>query len=309
MIQVLLLILKILGITLLVLLGLLLLIVAVLLFVPFFYKVRVVHNPDKTQIKAKVSFLSPFLSVTVQYLEKLSYKVRIFGIAFLNSDRPKKERRAKTVKKSKAKQKKKKPVKEPGPEQVSVQTVNEIPEGIHHQEASVPKESFSEKQTLFKTEEKKEKQGFFKKIKGKIQKIRETISKVINKCKKLLHQKDEAKRILNQPETKKAIAFAWGELKHLLKHVLPRKIKGYVAYGAENPATTGQVLGILSVVYAKTGQLLEIRPNFVEKQLECDVEIKGRIQLFTILVIAIKVLCNKELKQLVSEGKGLKEVE
>ena len=156
MIQVLLLILKILGITLLVLLGLLLLIVAVLLFVPFFYKVRVVHNPDKTQIKAKVSFLSPFLSVTVQYLEKLSYKVRIFGIAFLNSDRPKKERRAKTVEKSKAKQKKKKPVKEPGPEQVSVQTVNEIPEGIHHQEASVPKESFSEKQTPFKTEEKKD---------------------------------------------------------------------------------------------------------------------------------------------------------
>ena len=309
MIQVLLLILKILGITLLVLLGLLLLIVAVLLFVPFFYKVRVVHNPDKTQIKAKVSFLYPFLSVTVQYLEKLSYKVRILGIAFFNSDRPKKERRAKTVKKSKAKQKKKKPVKEPGPEQVSVQTVNEIPEGIHHQEVSVPKESLSEKQTPFKTEEKKEKQGFFKKIKGKIQKIRETISKVINKCKKLLHQKDEAKRILNQPETKKAIAFAWGELKHLLKHVLPRKIKGYVAYGAENPATTGQMLGILSVVYAKTGQLLEIRPNFVGKQLECDVEIKGRIQLFTILVIAIKVLCNKELKQLVSEVKGLKEVE
>ena len=116
-------------------------------------------------------------------------------------------------------------------------------------------------------------------------------------------------RILAQPETKKAISFVWEKLKRILKHVLPRKIKGYVAFGADNPATTGQVLGVLSVVYARTGMLLEIRPNFTEKQLECDVELKGRIQVFTLLVIAVKVFLNQELRKLITEFKGLKEIE
>ena len=82
-----------------------------------------------------------------------------------------------------------------------------------------------------------------------------------------------------------------------------------MAYGADNPATTGQVLGILSVVYARTGQLLEIRPNFTEKQLETDVLFKGRIQFFTLLVIAIKVALNKEIRQVIKEFKGIKDIE
>ena len=86
-------------------------------------------------------------------------------------------------------------------------------------------------------------------------------------------------------------------------------MKGYVAYGADNPATTGQVLGILSVLYARTGRLLDIRPNFEEKQLECDVELKGRIQVFTLLVIVVKVVLNKELRQLIKEFQKLKEIE
>ena len=57
MIQILLLILKIIGITLLVVLGLILLVLALVLFVPVFYRVRIVHNPEKTQINGRVSFL------------------------------------------------------------------------------------------------------------------------------------------------------------------------------------------------------------------------------------------------------------
>ena len=116
-------------------------------------------------------------------------------------------------------------------------------------------------------------------------------------------------RILGKPETKKAIGFAFGKLGRLLKHILPRKIKGYVVYGADNPATTGQVLGIVSVIYARTGQILEIRPNFMEKQLECDVLIKGRIQVFTLLLIAVKVILNKGVRQVLKEFKGIKDIE
>ena len=307
MIHILLLILKIIGITILAVLGLILLVLALVLFVPVFYRVRIIHNPRQTKVSAKVSFLWPVVSVAVQYLKKLSYTVRIFGIPILDSEKPKKEKVKKPKKQKPKKQKKVPAKKEETPEDIFVPLENP---------GSLPKDNPEEEETTQdsvqqpKEEPKKEKKpGLFAKIKAKIQKLRETIRKIVTKIKKLAHQKDEVLRILGKPETKTAIKFAWGKLGRLLKHILPRKVKGYVAYGADNPATTGQVLGILSVVYARTGQLLEIRPNFTEKQLETDVLIKGRIQFFTLLVIAIKVALNKEIRQVIKEFKGIKDIE
>lgn len=319
MIQIFLLILKIIGIIILAILGLILLVLALVLFVPDFYKVRIIHNPQETKITGKVSFLWPAIVVIVQYFKKLSYKVKLFGISLLDSEKPKKE---KTPKKKKEKKQKKKKAGKSGD---AIETVPEeeifaplenpgtLPKAEPEDEASfenVAEESESFEETTEKpTQDKEKKPGLFAKIKAKIQKLRETISKTIVKIKKLIHQKDEVQRILGKPETKTAMKFVWSKLGRLLKHILPRKIKGYLAYGADNPATTGQVLGILSVLYARTGQLLEIRPNFTEKQLECDVLIKGRIQVFTLLVIAVKVALNKELRQVIKEFKGIKEIE
>ena len=91
MIQILLLILKIIGITILAILGLILLVLALVLFVPVFYKVRIIHNPQETKITGKVSFLWPAIVVIVQYFKKLSYKVKLFGISLLDSEKLKKE--------------------------------------------------------------------------------------------------------------------------------------------------------------------------------------------------------------------------
>lgn len=320
MIQIFLLILKIIGITILAILGLILLVLALVLFVPVFYKVRIIHNPEETKITGKVSFLWPAIVVVVQYLKKFSYRVRVFGISLLDSEKPKKEKQPKKKKEKKPKKKKDKKKKkgQSGKEKETVPADDifaplENPGALptEETETDISPESVAEEPESLgeQTQDEEKKPGLFAKIKAKIQKLRETISKTIAKIKKLIHQKDEVQRILGKPETKAAIRFAWDKLKRLLKHILPRKIKGYIAYGADNPATTGQVLGILSVLYARTGQLLEIRPNFTEKQLECDVLIKGRIQVFTLLVIAIKVVLNKELRQVIKEFKGIKEIE
>lgn len=318
MIQVLLLILKIIGITLLVVLGLVLLVLALVLFVPVCYRVRVIHNSEQTKVTGRVSFLFPLLSATFQYLEKFSYRARLLFLVLIDSEKSKKEKKAKKEKRKKKKKQRK---------QTEEQLPTELPEKTI--ESEEPEESIESTQTIEPTssaenvnstgkeepEQKseasaqKKKTGIFEKIRLKIQKIRETISNIIKKLKKLLHQKDEVLRILNKPSSKEAMAFAWGKLKALLKHILPGKIKGYVAYGADNPATTGQVLGVLGVIYAKTGQLVEIRPNFQEKQLECDVELRGRVQLFTLIVIAVKVLMKQELRGLISDFKNVKNIE
>ena len=307
MIQILLLILKIIGILILTVLGTVFFVLALVLFVPVFYQVRIIHNPQQTKVTAKISFLWPAIAAVVQYLKKISFKVKIFGIPILDSEKIKKEKPEKVKKPKKAK-KLKKVKKQPSD---AAETQKE--ENLDSLANETPEKDFSADTVLLeeKNEEqsKGKKQGIFAKIKAKIQNIKETISNLVSKIKKLLHQKDEVLRILGKPETKKAIGFAFGKLGRLLKHILPRKIKGYVVYGADNPATTGQVLGIVSVIYARTGQILEIRPNFMEKQLECDVLIKGRIQVFTLLLIAVKVILNKGVRQVLKEFKGIKDIE
>ncbi|MBP3578042.1 MAG: hypothetical protein J6K15_08030 [Lachnospiraceae bacterium] len=317
MIQVLLLILKIIGITLLSVLGIILLVLAVVLFVPVFYRVRIIHNPKATKVKAKVSFLFPLLLVTVEYCKKLIYKLRVFGFSVIDSEKPKKEKipkekKTKRIKKKDKKQNSLQPVENEDDEEdffVPLESPSETPK-VEEQQGSEPEGGPKEEPEPAEMQSSKEKkQGLFKKIRSKIQKIRETIGNIVKKVRKLLHQKEEIQRILAKQETKDAISFVWEKLKRILKHVFPRKIKGYVMYGADNPATTGQVLGALSVIYARTGMLLDIQPNFTEKQLECDVELKGRIQVFTLLVIAVKVFFNQKLRQLVTDFKGLKEIE
>lgn len=312
MISVLLLILKIIGITLLVVLGLILLILLLVLFAPVSYKVWVVHNPKETRVKAKITYLFPLLSATLQYLKKFTCKVRLFGFVLFDSEKPKKEKpqKEKQDKKSKKKSKKKK---KKATEEAASETRPQIKTETLPNEESL-QGPVEKEETVMSAESEQEdgqekKQGLIEKIKCKFQKIRETISNSISKIKKLLHQKDEMQRILAKPETKEVFSFAWDTVKRLIKHIGPKKIKGYVAYGADNPATTGQVLGVLSILYARTGKLLEIRPNFEEKQLECDVYLKGKIRLFTLLVIGIKVILHPELKQLIKEVKEIKNIE
>ncbi len=304
MIQVLLLILKIIGITVLVLLSLVLLTVVLVLFVPVFYRVGIVHNPEKTHVTGRVSFLFPLLLVKLEYLKKLKYRVRVFGFAVLDSEKPKQEK-IKKEKRKRPEKEKKTAGEEEGPEPAwePLTGASVKPAAEEKQNRAEEREKETEKRP------EAEKPGLLEKIRLRIRKIRETISNICKKIKKILRQKDEICRILAEPETKQTFSFVWQEFKHLLKHVLPGKIKGYVAYGADDPATTGQVLGILSIIYAKTGQLLEIRPNFQEKQLESNIELKGHIQVITLLVIAVKVFFHQELRQLITEIKNVKEIE
>jgi len=302
MIQIILLLLKIIGITLLVLLGLILLVIALVLFVPICYRIRVIWKPDHKEIKGRVTFLFPFVIASVGWLEKLWYRVRIAGFCIVDSEKPKKEKRGKEN------SKKEKPKKEMLAKGKTEEKKPELP--VTEKRPDVSVEGYNEAGKREPKEQKqKESDSGFKKIRQKWQNLRDTVRKAIAKIGRLLRQKDELQKLLSEPETKQVFSFIWEKCKKLFKHILPRKSKGYVAYGSSDPSTTGKVMGIISVLYAKTGPLVRVVPNFEEEQLEADLELKGRIQLFTLLVLAGKVFINKEIKQLIQKFKNIKEVE
>jgi len=268
MIQVLLLILKIIGIVLAILLITVLALLVIVLFVPVFYKVKVKYLPDRKECIGRAGFLSPLVVFKFRYFEKeFSYRGRALWYVFADSGKNKEETPETETEK-------------PEQEEAPDEEVGEILEKI---------KPFSPEKKPKKP--KKTKPGFLEKVR------------------RLFRQKDEALRILSKEESKQAISFAWGKLKKTLRHILPRKVKGYLIYGSGDPATTGQVLGLISVLYAAMGPVLKIVPDFENKRLECDLEFKGRLQVFTLLVILIKVYFHKELKQLIAELKGIGEIE
>ena len=281
MIQVLLLILKIIGIILLALLLAVLVVLALVLFAPIRYRVRVIHNPEKTEVTGRASFLFPLVVVKFRYFEKVfTYKGRAAWYVFLESGKNKEikaEREAEEAEETKE----------------TKESLEKIPPLAPPKQTgeNQEKKSRKEKQKKEKKETSGEKAGFFDRIK------------------RLLRQKDEVLRILSKTESKQAISFVWDKLKKTLRHILPRKVKGYLIYGSDDPATTGQVLGVISIFYAAMGPMLKIVPDFEKKRLECDLEFKGRLRVFTLLVILIKLYFNKELKKLIEEIKAIKEIE
>lgn len=87
-------------------------------------------------------------------------------------------------------------------------------------------------------------------------------------------------------------------LKKLLKHILPTKLRSRIVFGTGDPCTTGQALGIMSILYSFYGDKIQITPDFENKRFEGKHDAKGRIRLITILIIVIKLMLDKRFKQL-----------
>ena len=98
------------------------------------------------------------------------------------------------------------------------------------------------------------------------------------------------------------------EVKYLLRHILPEKLEGILTFGFEDPATTGQVLGILCVLAVFTGNHLEVNGNFEEKMLEGDVSIKGHIRLCHIAKSAIGLLTDKNIRKTIKGYQSYRQI-
>ncbi len=87
------------------------------------------------------------------------------------------------------------------------------------------------------------KQGIWKKISEKIKRVRLTFHNICVNIK-------EWRSFFALETTKAAFRFLLGKGKGLLHHILPRKIRGKLIFGFEDPALTGQVLGVAAIFYS-----------------------------------------------------------
>lgn len=142
--------------------------------------------------------------------------------------------------------------------------------------------------------------AFFKGIKAKIIKWYETIRTIRHKISLI---SDFIKDEFN----KEGFRVTLLSIKKLLKHILPTRLKAKIIFGTGDPCSTGQALGALGVVYSFLGDKVQIIPDFENRRLEGNLNARGRIRLFTVLLIVIKLILNKRFKKLKYNFQILKE--
>ena len=76
---------------------------------------------------------------------------------------------------------------------------------------------------------------------------------------------------------------------HLWRHIKPKLLRIDMTIGFDDPAVTGQVLGVIAAFCGAAGIMPCVTPDFEKRVFESDIEIKGRVTVFVLLKILIKV--------------------
>jgi len=309
-------ILKILLWVILALLGIVLLLILLVLFSPIRYKFDVKYH-DKAVIHGKVSFLIASARFFFEQETKtFDYSVRLAGIK-LNLGKEKKTKKVKKVKNSK------KPHVAEVNETIagiSDEATNDLIKENTIQTDNSPENSanFVDEYDDFSDIEQfdlfdddidkdvpKEQQSFigrlkaffgglkekFISLKTKIEKFNpESIEqKIDSKIGKLKKNIDKFKRFWNLKCTVKTRKYLKKYLIGLIKHIGPRKVKGYIRYGFGDPCKTGQVTGYLSLLPFVYSKHFSLQPDFYEKIIDTEMLIKGRIRLGYIIRIVLNI--------------------
>ena len=138
-------------------------------------------------------------------------------------------------------------------------------------------------------------------VTGIMEKIRNVSQKLSEKYAAGQDKLEMVRTFLSDTENQNTLRLLWRQILKLLKHVLPRKIRGRVRFGFDDPATTGQILTYISPFYGMYAKTLSIEPVFEEKALDGELHIKGHIRVGTLLWIVIRVILNKNFRTLVKK--------
>ncbi len=85
----------------------------------------------------------------------------------------------------------------------------------------------------------------------------------------------------------------------LLKHILPRKLNIEARLGFYDPSVTGSILAISGMLYPLINRHIHVYGDFENQCIDINGNFKGRICIFKILIIALQVYFNKNIKKVI----------
>lgn len=323
MIHILFMILKALGILLLVLLFLVLLIVCTVLFLPFCYRAQVLKEEEGfacVKASGRVSWLFGAVALTASYEEqKPEAQILLFGASLETW-----KRRLKKIRRGEASV----------PRTEENETEN-APEAEKTAEQKAPDQTEKQQKVTAQKEQQEQEQEpdapkksilerFFGRIEYLPEKLLNLASRLLQMAFRLLElpfrllekleQKIQAgrrlkrkwesvKKFFRSKMFREALLHAKKEVLYFLKKAAPKKVTGTVRFGFDDPALTGETLGILGMIYGKLPKDLSIQPDFEQEILQGDVRMKGSFQAVTAAGIALRLFRDQNLRKTIRHFK------
>lgn len=291
MLHVLLTILSTLGIILLVILGIFVVLILCLLFTPVCYSGRVRKQGEELYAGAAVYWLLHLVHVRITYQEKkASWEIRILGIPVLRLKNWLDRRKLKKKRKGALRYKgaKKKPSVPPGGTEAG------------REKAAPERESAGAEQEASGAGDGKVFR-LFRRLAAIPGKIGRALKKAFATIRGFFTKLREWYEFLRSRTFREAFRVIRTEGKAILKHILPRRIRGYVKFGLSDPASTGQVLGVLGMFYPVLPKKLSVIPDFENTGLEADVRLRGHVFLIVLLVHGLRIYRDKYVKKVIKK--------
>lgn len=315
-------ILKIIGIILGVILGLAIFILLVVLFLPVVYNIRGHKLDDSYDVKVKVHYLIPFLNFKLDFDDKngLKYVARFLFFKLISSDaepeKPKKPNKPTKPKKIKSEVSEKKSEHESQSASdyrefkvfdngldIEADNESETYKSYESKEKDIKADTvIDDSETDAKAEQPQKKKSlvdFFVNMKSRIVAFADNTKTAIENIKEKKDYLDEKLKILKSEDTQNAIKKIFAALKKLLKTINPKKKRVTVDIGFSDPATTGQVVAAYSVMYPVIGSFVFLNADYEKPMLRGDAYFKGSLNIFTVLLIGLKLYFDDEFNKLI----------
>ena len=319
-------ILKIIGILLLVVIGLLILGILAILFVPLRYDGKISYNEKNQCVATQITWLFRLICIEGGYQEKVYARARLLWFTLwkwkadekendkedhlesadyseeeldrLLEERSQKEESKEEIKEETVKEEIKEEtvmeekLDEPDAEEnlTEVQPTEIEPNEIEPKEVELNEAKSNEaKSNEAESTEKKPKKIQFQQIGKRIKEIKEKIKHI--------------KEMASDQRIHRAILLLIDGAWKMVRHSLPRKIKGRAKFGFEDPSTTGQILTYVSLLYPCYAKSVELVPMFTEKVIDLDLYFRGRVRLFSLIWICVKIWFDRNFRYLYKKVK------
>ena len=308
-------------------LGLAVLVLLLLLFCPVRYSAEALKETSsfkETEAAVRVSWLFGGISFTFRRIQgKNTQKLCVFGIPVLSLLQKRKQKKATAGKVQTAE---KSPLSEQPTEKPLPETKISLPET----EISLPQEKkpdipygsaeakqkkdpetgtsdLSESDEKIRTENKNKISALpdkLKEIMDRLAQLPSMLSKIPLTIRRIYDKIDWYRQFFEYPRTKEAVSLILDRSKKLMHHIFPKKIKGKVTFGSEDPSITGTALAVLGMTMPFHKNRVEIVPVFDNQNiLEGNIKIKGRIYGFVPVKMLAELYFNKNIKYIIRRWK------
>ena len=315
MLHIILLILKILGLLILGILGLIVLLTAVVLLAPAGYSLEASgkDTPESLRGRLKFHWLFRLISGEMEYKDGgLAWRMRAgwkkfgsgmeedaaSGKADTDHNDPvpelpekKKEQQRSETEKSGLQEIQTQPVQTKDPPEKARKELEQDQAEQTGKIQTDPAESGREK-----ARKRKQKQSLYERLKKFWEKIKYTFQKICDNIRALGKKKERLTAFIQNEVHKSAFFKIMRELRRFLKTLRPRKAEVYAEFGFTDPAVTGYVLALISMIYPFVGEFTEIRPDFERRVLRGRICVKGRIRAVHIVSFALRLLADKNVR-------------